>query len=147
MTTPSNFIVAFEVAYRHLIKVGVEAPNDLAALQQAEEAFGNATLWAEGSPQKLLHDDFHEDGECVNRYVTNLGSTPLPAPDASVQELELHSRARSLLHFCRVVSDAAPSLTEQVVDLDRLLEVRLSARSIQQIRELLPYLASIELAP
>ena len=142
MTMLSKFIVTFEIDYLHRVEIGVDAHNVDAALQLAESAFNTGTLWDEHSPEKLLHDDFHEEGEAMERYVTQLDDRPFPRPDASVHELELHTRARSLLDFCRMISDAAPSLTEQVVDLDRLFDVPVSARSIQKIRELLPHLAA-----
>lgn len=144
MTTSSKFIVTLEVAYQHVIKVGVVASNELAALQLAESAFGSGSLWTGDCALQLLHDDFHEEGERVDRSVSHLGNGAFPPPDATVHELGLQSRARRLLSFCRMVSDAAPSLTEQIVDLDRLFEVKLSARSIQQLRELLPHLAEVE---
>ncbi|WP_447922277.1 patatin [Achromobacter aegrifaciens] len=146
MTTSSKFIVTLEVAYQHVIKVGVIADNDLAAMQLAESAFGSGSLWTGDCAVQLLHDDFHEEGERVDRYVSPLGNAAFPPPDSTVHELELQSHARRLLSFCRMVSDAAPSLTEQIVDLDRLFDVKLSARSIQQLRELLPHLAEVELA-
>lgn len=146
MTTSSNFVVTFDVAYQHVIKVGVVAASELAALQLAESAFGSGALWTGNCELQLLHDDFHEEGEHVDRYVSHLGNAAFPSPDATVHELELQFQARRLLSFCRMVSDAAPSLTEQIVDLDRLFDVKLSARSIQQLRELLPHLAEIELA-
>ncbi|WMD19663.1 patatin [Achromobacter seleniivolatilans] len=145
MTTSSKFIVTLEVAYQHVIKVGVVADNELVALRLAESAFGSGSLWTGDCALQLLHDDFHEEGERVDRYVSPLGNAAFPPPDSTVHELELQSNARRLLSFCRMVSDAAPSLTEQI-DLDRLFDVKLSARSIQQLRELLPHLAEVELA-
>ena len=146
MTTSSNFVVTFDVAYQHVIKVGVVAASEVAAWQLAEAAVGSGALSTGKGELQGRQEDWEEEGDEVDRYVSHLGNAAFPSPDATVHELELQFQARRLLSFCRMVSDAAPSLTEQIVDLDRLFDVKLSARSIQQLRELLPHLAEIELA-
>ncbi len=99
----SRYIVQYRLAYEHRVQVGIEAASPEAAIEQAETAFNDATLWDDTAQLPLLFDDYEEiDGQPLIFEVVAEVET-WPEPEASV----LHQRrAAAAERACRLLVEA-----------------------------------------
>lgn len=84
----TRYIVQYRLDYEHRVQVGIEADSPEAAIEQAQAAFDNATLWSDTGQMPLLFDDYEEqDGQPLIFEVVAEVET-WPEPESSV----LHQR-------------------------------------------------------
>ena len=82
------YIVQYRLDYEHRVQVGIEADSPEAAIDRAQAAFDNATLWEDTAQLPLLFDDYEErDGQPLIFEVVAEVET-WPEPESSV----LHQR-------------------------------------------------------
>lgn len=60
---PSRFVVEYELPYTHIVRVGIEANDEDAAIAVARQAFDDMTLWDDTAEMPLIYDDFEEVGD------------------------------------------------------------------------------------
>ena len=99
----TRYIVEYRLDYEHRVQVGIEADSPGAAIEQAQAAFDNATLWEDTAQLPLLFDDYEErDGQPLNfEVVAEVESWP--EPESSV----LHQRRASAAErACRLLEEA-----------------------------------------
>jgi hypothetical protein len=97
-----KFIVSYVLDYVHQVSVGIEAKNKSDAIQIAEQAFNEASIWDNTEAMPLLSDDYLESGdegmvwECeqVDQF---------PEPDHSVRTL---NREQAAFRVCRGLVEA-----------------------------------------
>jgi hypothetical protein len=99
----TRYIVQYRLDYEHRVQVGIEADSPEAAVEQAQAAFDDATLWSDTGRMPLLFDDYEErDGQPLIFEVVAQVET-WPEPDASV----LHQRrATAAERACRLLVEA-----------------------------------------
>ncbi|HRH79611.1 MAG TPA: hypothetical protein PLW81_01030 [Thiobacillaceae bacterium] len=99
----TRYIVQYRLDYEHRVQVGIEADSPEAAIDQAQTAFDNATLWEDTAQLPLLFDDYEErDGQPLIFEVVAEVET-WPEPEASV----LHQRrATAAERACRLLVEA-----------------------------------------
>ena len=56
----TRYIVQYVLDYQHRVQVGIHPASPEAAIEQAETAFDNATLWDDTGQMPLLFDDYEE---------------------------------------------------------------------------------------
>ena len=99
----TRYIVQYRLDYVHRVQVGIEADFPEAAIEQAETAFNDATLWDDTAQMPLLFDDYEEiDGQpLIFEVVAEVQAWP--EPEASV----LHQRRASAAErACRLLVEA-----------------------------------------
>ena len=96
----TRYIVQYRLDYVHRVQVGIEADSPEAAIEQAETAFNDATLWDDTAQMPLLFDDYEEiDGQPLIFEVVAEVET-WPEPESSV----LHQRrAAAAERACRLL--------------------------------------------
>ena len=99
----TRYIVQYRLDYEHRVQVGIEADSPEAAIDRAQAAFDNATLWEDTAQLPLLFDDYEErDGQPLTFEVVAEVET-WPEPEASV----LHQRRASAAErACRLLVEA-----------------------------------------
>jgi hypothetical protein len=99
----TRYIVQYRLDYEHRVQVGIETDSPEAAIEQAETAFNNATLWDDTEQMPLLFDDYEEtDGQpLIFEVVAQVDAWP--EPESSV----LHQRrAIAAERACRLLVEA-----------------------------------------
>lgn len=56
-----NYIVEYELPFIHLVRVGIQAADEAAAIELAKDEFAQGTFWNNSPDMPLLYDDFEED--------------------------------------------------------------------------------------
>ena len=99
----TRYIVQYVLDYQHRVQVGIHAASPEAAIEKAQAAFDNATLWLDTGQMPLLFDDYEEkDGQPLEFEVVAEVET-WPEPEASV----LHQRRASAAErACRLLVEA-----------------------------------------
>ena len=99
----TRYIVQYRLGYVHRVQVGIEADSSEAAIDRAQAAFDNATLWEDTAQLPLLFDDYEEvDGQPLIFEVVAEVET-WPEPESSV----LHQRRASAAErACRLLVEA-----------------------------------------
>jgi len=99
----TRYIVQYRLDYVHRVQVGIEADSPEAAIEQAETAFNDATLWDDTARLPLLFDDYEEiDGQPLIFEVVAEVET-WPEPESSV----LHQRRSAAAErACRLLVEA-----------------------------------------
>jgi len=99
----TRYIVQYRLDYVHRVQVGIEAASPEAAIDRAQSAFDNATLWEDTAQLPLLFDDYEEvDGQPLIFEVVAEVET-WPEPESSV----LHQRrATAAERTCRLLVEA-----------------------------------------
>jgi len=99
----TRYIVQYRLDYVHRVQVGIEADSPETAIDQAQVAFDDATLWSDTGRMPLLFDDYEErDGQPLIFEVVAQVET-WPEPDTSV----LHQRrATAAERACRLLVEA-----------------------------------------
>jgi hypothetical protein len=99
----TRYIVQYRLDYVHRVQVGIEADSSEAAIDRAQAAFDNATLWEDTAQLPLLFDDYEEvDGQPLIFEVVAEVET-WPEPESSV----LHQRrATAAERACRLLVEA-----------------------------------------
>lgn len=99
----TRYIVQYRLDYVHRVQVGIKADSPEAAIEQAETAFNDATLWDDTAQMPLLFDDYEEiDGQPLIFEVVAEVET-WPEPESSV----LHQRRASAAErACRLLVEA-----------------------------------------
>jgi hypothetical protein len=125
----TRYIVQYRLDYVHRVQVGIEADSSEAAIDRAQAAFDNATLWEDTAQLPLLFDDYEEvDGQPLIFEVVAEVET-WPEPESSV----LHQRqATAAERACRLLVEAYRRGEESVgsvawEDLDTAHAVALEA--------------------
>lgn len=99
----TRYIVQYVLDYQHRVQVGIEADSPEAAVDMAQVAFDNATLWSDTGRMPLLFDDYEErDGQPLTFEVVAKVEA-WPEPDASVL---LQRRATAAERACRLLVEA-----------------------------------------
>lgn len=99
----TRYIVQYRLDYEHRVQVGIEADSPEAAIEQAETAFNNATLWDDTERMPLLFDDYEEtDGQpLIFEIVAQVDAWP--EPESSVLH---HRREAAAMRACALLVDA-----------------------------------------
>lgn len=85
-TTNSKFAVTYTIDYTHRVVVGVTAPDSVAAIKLASDAFDAGLIWDDTEEMPLLFDDFEEvEGETLVYSAEQVSE--FPEPDASVKAI------------------------------------------------------------
>ena len=99
----TRYIVQYRLDYVHRVQVGIEADFPEAAIEQAETAFNEATLWDDTAQLPLLFDDYEEtDGQpLIFEVVAQVDAWP--EPESSVLR---QRRATAAERACRLLVEA-----------------------------------------
>lgn len=84
-----KFIVEYDLPYRHIVRVGIEADSPEQAGKIAECRFKDATLWDNTPSFPLLYDEFDEEGDSGETldFTIRAEVESWPEPDSSVKQL------------------------------------------------------------
>jgi hypothetical protein len=95
----TRYIVQYRLDYQHRVQVGIEATSPEAAIDLAQAAFDNATIWSYTGRMPLLFDDYEErDGQPLIFEVVAEVET-WPEPEASVLHQRRASAAERACHL------------------------------------------------
>lgn len=89
-----KFVIEYELPYTHIVRVGIQAENEVAAIEVAQRRFDDGTLWDNAPQTPLLYDDFEEtDGSSLEfRVVAECDEWP--EPDSSVKAIHEDAAAK-----------------------------------------------------
>jgi hypothetical protein len=92
-----NFIVEYELPFIHLVRVGIQAADEAAAIELARDAFSKGTFWDNSRDMPLLYDDFEEDDSSPLDEPVEFKAEACkvwPVPEACVKTIERNAAAR-----------------------------------------------------
>ena len=99
----TRYIVQYRLDYEHRVQVGIEADSPEAAIDRAQAAFDNATLWEDTAQLPMLFDDYEEtDGQPLIFEVVAEVET-WPEPESSVLR---QRREAAAMHACALLVEA-----------------------------------------
>ena len=99
----NRYIVQYRLDYQHRVQVGIHAASPEAAIDRAQAAFDNATLWADTAQMPLLFDDYEEVDDQALIFEVVAEVETWPEPESSV----LHQRRSSAAErACRLLVEA-----------------------------------------
>jgi hypothetical protein len=99
----NRYIVQYGLDYEHRVLVGIEAASPEEAVQKAQQAFDEGSIWDDTGQMPLLFDDYEEkDGQSLVFEVI-AAADAWPAPDASVLQMR---REAAAMRACRLLVDA-----------------------------------------
>ena len=92
-----NYIVEYELPYTHLVRVGIQADDEAAAIKLAKDAFAQGIFWDNTPAMPLLYDDFEEDDSSPLDEPVEFNAEECkvwPAPAACVKTIVSNAAAR-----------------------------------------------------
>lgn len=99
-----KYLVEYQLAYAHIVRVGVTARSSGEAETKAREAFDDGAIWDDTKDMPLLYDDYEETEDNTLHFVATK-VTKFPPADPSVRASKSHgylAAARSLLDRVKV---------------------------------------------
>ena len=92
-----NYIVEYKLPFTHLVRVGIQAADEAAAIELARDAFDLGTIWDNTPDMPLLYDDFEEgDSSPLDEHVEFYAEEckVWPVPEACVKTIVSNAAAR-----------------------------------------------------